>query len=191
MELGRGGGGCRCHSESCGFSSEGSWTKCSEVCAGATKSRIFLCLWENSHGNTGKDCTAAFVIHKHLMGGWGLFWPVVWNVGKICGWNYSPWTDSLLMWLLLGHSALLSWGKAHWWARQCSGEAGDSWGMVELPWAPSWASGSSQGPAQGTAGSRESLSLFPGVWEAVHSQGLFPVNCSSTSPECVLEEQTT
>lgn len=51
----------------------------------------------------GKDCTAALVIHKHLTGGWGCFWPVVCNVGKICGWNYSPWTDSLLMWLLLGN----------------------------------------------------------------------------------------
>lgn len=45
--------------------------------------------------------------------------------------------------------------------------------------------------AQGTAGPRESLSLFPGVWETLHSQGLFPVNCSSTSPERVLEEKAT
>lgn len=143
MELGRGGGECRCHSESCGFSSEDSWTKCSEVCAGATKSRIFLCLWENSRGNFLVRIVLQLLLSINTFtGGWGCFWPVVCNVGKICGWNYSPWTDSCwcdFYWV----TALLSWGKAHWWDQQCSGKAGDSW-VMELPWAPSWAWGSSQ-----------------------------------------------
>lgn len=63
-------------------------------------------------------------------------------------WVKSEWNDSLLLWLSLGHSALLSWGKAPWWDQQPSDKAGDSWGMMELPCAPSWAWGSSQGPAQ-------------------------------------------
>lgn len=107
------------------------------------------CLWENSHGNFGKDWyLQALVIHKHLTGPWGCFLPVVWNVGKICGWSDAPWTDSLLRWLSLGHSGLLSWGKGHWWDQQPSDKAGDNRGVMELPCAPSWAWGSSQGPAQ-------------------------------------------
>lgn len=100
-------GKCKCQGESCGFFSGGSWTKCSEVCAGATKSRIFLCLWEKSHGNVGRDWyLQALVTHQPDP-------PTLQAAGGVFNLGFEMWVKPvdkmipheqlLLVRLLLGH----------------------------------------------------------------------------------------
>lgn len=62
VELGRGGGNADGKVRTVAFPLGAVEQRGFEVCAGATKSRIFLSLWEDSHGNFGKDWCCRFLL---------------------------------------------------------------------------------------------------------------------------------